>query len=45
MTTKLVQAGEPEVLKAEVDALILGGALSIQVVPLGQKSWYLIIYS
>lgn len=44
MTTELFQ-GPPVDLKARVDALILGGAVTLQVIPTSDKSWYLIIWA
>jgi hypothetical protein len=44
MTTELFQ-GPVADLKARVDAIITGGATSIQVIPTAEKSWYLIIWS
>jgi hypothetical protein len=44
MTTELFQ-GTPADLKDKVDALISGGAVTMQVVVLADKSWYLIIWS
>lgn len=44
MTTEIF-SGRAEALKERVDALITGGAVTMQVVPLSQNSTYLIIYS
>lgn len=45
MTTE-VFTGNIKQLKARIDALIVGGALNIQVVtPINQAATYLIIYS
>ena len=44
MTTEIF-SGRADALKARVDAIIGGGALNIQVIPLSQNSTYLIIYS
>lgn len=44
MNTEIFQ-GAPEGLKTRVDEIIAGGATSLQVVPTGSKSYYLIIWS
>lgn len=44
MTTEIF-AGRAEALKERLDALITGGAVTLQVVPLTQNGMYLIIYS
>jgi hypothetical protein len=44
MTTELFQ-GSPTDLKTKVDAIITGGATSLQVIPTSEKSWYLIIHN
>jgi hypothetical protein len=44
MTTEIF-SGRAEALKDRVDAIITGGATSVQVVALSQSSTYLIIYS
>lgn len=44
MTTEIFE-GQPEQLKTKVDAIIAGGATSVQVVPTNVKATYLIMYS
>jgi hypothetical protein len=45
MTSTLVSAARPEELKAAVDALIAAGKTISIVVPMSQKTYYLIIHS
>lgn len=45
MTAEEKQFTEAGALATYVNALITGGATAVQVIPLMNKSWYLIIYS
>jgi hypothetical protein len=44
MTTEFF-SGKPQALKDRLDAIILGGAVTIQVVVTSEKGAYIIIYS